>query len=147
MDDSIATVEGEIAMLLRLAARPSRPSHELHGTLDRSAYLVLRLLDVEQHAHINAIADRLRLDASTVTRQVIAMESAGYVTRRSDPDDGRTIVVEPTASGLEALAETRAARATVYARVLGDWDPEDRQQLSTLLTRLNAALDENARRP
>jgi len=146
MDTTISTIEAEVAMLLRLAGRPVRPSSALHGTLERSAYLVLGLLHDQPHAQVNAIAARLRLDASTVTRQVIAMETAGLVTRGHGAADGRATVVRATAAGRAALAETRAARSGLYADVLADWDEADRHALATLLTRLNASLDERARR-
>jgi DNA-binding MarR family transcriptional regulator len=146
MEQTAAAVEAGVAMLLRLAGRPTRPSAELHSALDRSAYLILRLLEAEGSESITAIADRLRLDASTVTRQVIAMESAGHVTRRRDAADGRSTIVEATAHGLDTLASTRAARSRVYDDVLRDWSPADRQMLAELLERLNASLDDRARR-
>ncbi|HEX7805957.1 MAG TPA: MarR family transcriptional regulator, partial [Cellulomonas sp.] len=146
MDETAAAIETEVAMLLRLAGRPTRPSSELAGTLDRSAYLILRLLLAEHSESVNAIADRLRLDASTVTRQVIALEAAGHVTRRRCADDGRSTIVEPTPAGLAALAATRAARSVVYEDVLADWTPADRQALAALLARLNSSLDDRARR-
>ncbi len=148
MDGTAAAVEAEVAMLLRVAARPIRPVSGLSGTLERSAYLILRLLasDATGSQSVNEIAERLRLDASTVTRQVIAIEAVGLVTRRRDPDDGRSTIVEPTPSGLAALASTRATRAAVYDEVLADWSPQDRRELARLLARLNHSLDERARR-
>ncbi|MGV8978151.1 MAG: MarR family winged helix-turn-helix transcriptional regulator [Cellulomonas sp.] len=146
MDETAATVEAEVAMLLRLAGRPTQPASGLEGSLDRSAYLILGLLLAERSESVNAIADHLRLDASTVTRQVIALETAGHVTRRRCADDGRSTIVEPTPAGLAALDATRAARSVVYDDVLADWSHTDRQALATLLARLNAALDDRARK-
>lgn len=146
MEQTAAAVEAGVAMLLRLAGRPTRPSAELHGGLDRSAYLILRILEAEGDESITAIADRLRLDASTVTRQVIAMESAGHVTRRRDAADGRSTIVVATPHGLDTLAATRAARSRVYDDVLRDWSTADRQMLAELLERLNTSLDDRARR-
>jgi DNA-binding MarR family transcriptional regulator len=144
-DDASAEVETQVALLLRLADR-NRRTTRLAATLERSAYLALRLLDTTGPAGINEIADHLRLDASTVTRQVLAMEAAGFVTRERDAHDGRRAVVTMTPAGTTALAETRAARADVYADILADWSPDDRRQLATLLTRLNDDLDAHATR-
>lgn len=146
MNETAGVIEAEVAMLLRLAGRPTRASSGLDGSLDRSAYLILRLLLAEHSESINAIADHLRLDASTVTRQVIALEIAGHVTRRRCTDDGRSTIVEPTPAGLAALDATRATRSVVYDDVLADWSPADRHALATLLARLNASLDDRARR-
>ena len=145
-DDASAAVETQVALLLRLADRNRRATTRLSTTLERSAYLALRLLDTTGPVGINEIADHLRLDASTVTRQVLAMEAAGYVTRERDVHDGRRAVVTTTPAGTAALAETRAARAEVYADILADWSPDDRRQLATLLTRLNDDLDAHATR-
>jgi DNA-binding MarR family transcriptional regulator len=144
-DDAVTVIEAQVALLLRLADR-NRRSTALATSLERSAYLALRLLDTTGPAGINEIADHLRLDASTVTRQVLAMEAAGYVTRERDAQDGRRAVVTVTPAGAAALAETRAARADVYAGVLTDWSVEDQHRLAAMLTRLNADLDAHASR-
>jgi DNA-binding MarR family transcriptional regulator len=144
-DSAVTEIEAQVALLLRLADRNRRATTRLASSLERSAYLALRLLDSTGPSGINEIADHLRLDASTVTRQVIAMEADGYVTRERDAHDGRRAVVTTTPAGTRALAETRAARAEVYADVLEDWSEDDRRLLAELLTRLNADLDAHAR--
>ncbi|WP_426594521.1 MarR family winged helix-turn-helix transcriptional regulator [Cellulomonas sp. McL0617] len=145
-DDAVTEIEAQVALLLRLADRNRRASDRLNVTLERSAYLVLRLLDTTGPVGINAIADHLRLDASTITRQVLAMEAAGLVTRERDPRDGRRAVVTETPAGVEALARTRVARAEVYNDVLTGWSTTDRELLAHLLTRLNDDLDAHAGR-
>ncbi|MGY4643566.1 MarR family winged helix-turn-helix transcriptional regulator [Cellulomonas sp. URHB0016] len=147
MDDPVQDVELQIALLLRLADRSRRRTPRLDGTLERSAYLALRQLAAHGPCGINEIADHLRLDASTVTRQVLAMEAAGHVTRERDDHDGRRAVVTMTGAGAEALASTRQARAEVYDDLLSDWSPDDRQLLADLLTRLNADMDTRIGRP
>ncbi|WP_421732543.1 MarR family winged helix-turn-helix transcriptional regulator [Cellulomonas sp.] len=143
---AVTEIEAQVALLLRLADRNRRSTTRLATSLERSAYLALRLLDTTGPSGINEIADHLRLDASTVTRQVLAMEAAGYVTRERDVHDGRRAVVTTTPAGRSALAETRAARAEVYADVLADWSDQDRGLLAELLTRLNGDLDAHATR-
>lgn len=145
-DDDARDVELQVALLLRLADHNRRSNPTLDGTLERSAYLALRHLAANGPSGINDIADHLRLDASTVTRQVLAMESAGLVTRERDEHDGRRAVITATPDGHTALAATRAARATVYGELLAEWPSADRRQLAALLERLNDALDSRARR-
>ncbi|MCR6705789.1 MAG: MarR family transcriptional regulator [Cellulomonas sp.] len=141
MDPAIPDVERQVALLLRLADRNRRRSRRLAGTLERSAYLALGRLVDDGPAGINEIADHLRLDASTVTRQVLQMEEAGYVSRGRDENDGRRSVIAATPVGRTALEATRRARADVYAEVLAEWDPSDLDVLARSLTRLNASLD------
>ena len=145
MDETTGAIESEMAMLLRLADR-NRRSPALESTLDRSAYLVLSVLEQHQVANISTIAEALRLDASTVTRQVVTMEAAALVERRRDPADGRGTLVVATPRGIAQLAATREVRSAVYADVVADWSPADRGTLAALLHRLNADLDRYARR-
>lgn len=140
-DDPVGRIETEVALLLRLSDRNRRRSRLLEGALERSAYLALRLLESNGPSTITRIADELRLDGSTVTRQVVAMEEAGHVCRDRDPRDGRHQVISATPQGLDALARTRVARSAVYREVLGDWSDEELGGLAQMLHRLNGDLD------
>ena len=141
-EDAVSTVEAEVAMLLRLAERSRRSSPRRLGELDRSAYLVLGVLTSDGPCSVNAIADALRLDPSTVTRQVLAMERAGHVSRTVDDTDRRVTVVAPTDEGRAALAETREIRGGIYREVLAGWTEQERTGLAAALHRLNVDLDD-----
>jgi DNA-binding MarR family transcriptional regulator len=140
-DDSLRTIEAQVAMLLRLSDRTRRAGARARGEIERSAYLVLGVLAQDGPTSVNAIADALRLDPSTVTRQVLAMEQAGQVVRAADASDGRVTLVRPTEAGLEALERTRDVRARLYGEVLDGWSADDRAALARLLTRLNDDVD------
>ena len=145
-DEALAEVETQVALLLRRADGARRRSPDLEGTLERSHYLVLRRLAERGPASISTLADELQLDASTMTRQVLAMQAEGIVARGVDEHDARRAVVSPTDAGLAALETSRQARTGLYARVLDDWTGDDRAHLATLLRRLNEALDADRRR-
>ena len=148
--DVLGTIELEVAQLLRRAERTrasgAAGTSRRGGTLDRSGYLLLHTLGTHGPLHVNALAEHLGLDASTVTRQVVALERAGHARRARDPHDGRAVVVEPTSTGLDELAAHRDARTALYADVLGDWSRLDRALLAELLGRLNDDLDAYRRR-
>jgi DNA-binding MarR family transcriptional regulator len=140
-DAALETIETQVALLLRRADRAQRRSPELESTLERSAYLVLRRLAERGPASISALAEELRLDASTMTRQVLAMQASGLVERGVDEHDARRAVVSATDDGLAELDATHSARARLYRRVLHSWSAADRAALATLLARLNESLD------
>jgi DNA-binding MarR family transcriptional regulator len=48
------------------------------------------------------------------------LESRGLVQRRSDPDDGRRMVMSLSAAGVELLRHKRDARARHFAKVLAE---------------------------
>ena len=141
--DVVARVELGLAQLLRRAERTTAATTVRTGghDLDRSGYLLLHALRDGGPQRVQALADRLGIDASTVTRQVIALERAGHVQRSRDPHDGRAVLVSATAGGRDALHAQRRRRSATYSTVLADWSPADRTLLAELVERLNADLD------
>ncbi len=71
---------------------------------------VLGRLDRFGPAGISAIAAAERVRPQSTASTVAALEAAGLVTRRPDPDDGRRVVIEMTAEGRETLAADRRRR-------------------------------------
>lgn len=140
----IRQIELQLAVLLRHAAGARRTTRTAER-LERSAYLLLAVLTEHGASSVNALAVRLGLNASTITRQVDAMEADGLVRRVKHPDDGRVTLVAVTDRGIREFAADRAARFTFYDRVTAGWPADDRHALARLLTRLNEDLDAVAR--
>jgi DNA-binding MarR family transcriptional regulator len=146
-DEVLGAIETHIAMLMRLG-EASRRSTGLkpHRALDRAAYVILRHLQQHGPQNVSALAGRLNLDGSTVTRQVTALQHDGLVERHRDPRDGRGTVIEPTDKGLTQVNAVRQARRALYDKILNDWSPEQRADLAGMLERLTASIDEYVRR-
>ncbi|MFF5171884.1 MarR family winged helix-turn-helix transcriptional regulator [Micromonospora sp. NPDC000089] len=146
-DVTLGRIETEVALLMRLgeATRRATGSAE-HRVLDRAAYVILRHLDAAGPQNVSALAARLNLDGSTVTRQVAALQRDGLIARAPDPADGRGTVISPTPAGLQRMAAVQAARTRLYGDMLADWPGADRETLATMLSRLNEALERRTRR-
>jgi DNA-binding MarR family transcriptional regulator len=146
-DEILGAIETHIAMLMRLG-EASRRSTGLkpHRALDRAAYVILRHLQQDGPQNVSALAARLNLDGSTVTRQVTALERDGLVERQRDPRDGRGTVIEPTEKGLVQVDAVRHARRALYDKILHDWPSEQRADLARALERLTLSIDEYVRR-
>ena len=146
-DEVLGAIETQIAMLMRLA-EASRRSTGLkpHRALDRAAYVILRHLEQDGPQNVSALAARLNLDGSTVTRQVTALQRDGLVERHRDPRDGRGTVIEPTQKGLTQVNAVRLARRALYDKMLHNWTPEERAELARSLERLTTSIDEYVRR-
>ena len=71
---------------------------------------VLGRLDREGPASTSDLAAAERMRPQSMAQTVRDLESAGLVSRRPDPDDGRRALVELTPAGLEWLHTTRARR-------------------------------------
>ncbi|MFG3554932.1 MarR family winged helix-turn-helix transcriptional regulator [Micromonospora sp. NPDC047557] len=146
---TLGRIETEVALLMRFGEATRRATGTAeHRVLDRAAYVILRHLADAGPQNVSALAARLNLDGSTVTRQVSALQRDGLITRTPDPSDGRGTVISPTPAGLQRMAAVQAARTRLYGDMLADWSAEDRAALATLLGRLNQALvNRNRRRP
>jgi DNA-binding MarR family transcriptional regulator len=132
-------LETELAVLARRLEGMSRRS-QIHRELDRSSYLIARTLDAEGPHSVGALADRLGLDATTVTRQVATMVDAGLVARRSDPADGRVRLVALTARGSKKMHEVRDAREARIESLVSEWSERDRREFARLVGQFNRAL-------
>src|SRR4029079_1919132 len=72
---------------------------------------VLGRLDREGPASTSALAAAERMRPQSMAQTVRDLESAGLVSRRPDPDDGRRALVELTPAGLERLPAARGRHA------------------------------------
>ncbi|MFD6208628.1 MarR family winged helix-turn-helix transcriptional regulator [Peribacillus sp. NPDC060253] len=131
--DSIRLIEYDIALLVRLTTSPSSRI----GNLDRSEYLLLSELDKHGPIGINVLSDHLRLNVSTASRQVAALESKEFIRRYPDPKNGRISLIEMTNEGQEILHNAQKARHERLSDILKDWSKEDLNVLQKNLTRLN----------
>ncbi len=133
------TMETELAMLTRALEGLSRQS-AIYRDLDRSGYVLARTLVAEEPMSITGLATRLGLDATTVTRQVAAMETAGVVRRRRDERDARVSLIELTPLGRRRMESVRRARTDRIGRLVAGWPAPDVARFGALLGRLNDAM-------
>ncbi len=134
--DTLYQIETEMAVLARSLELLRRRSR-IHREMDRSGYLLLRTLDEAGPMPISALAERVGLDASTVTRQVATLERNGFADRRSDPTDRRCCIVVPSDHGRALMLEVQRRRRERFEGLLTGWSAEDRTDLGRLLERLN----------
>ncbi|GAA4567758.1 MarR family transcriptional regulator [Micromonospora coerulea] len=143
---ALGRIETEVALLMRFGEATRRGTGTTeHRLLDRAAYVILRHLASVGPQNVSALAAKLNLDGSTVTRQVSAMQRDGLIARTPDPTDGRGTVISPTPAGLQRMAAVQAARTRLYGDILAAWSPDDRDSLAALLHRLNQALESRSR--
>jgi DNA-binding MarR family transcriptional regulator len=70
------------------------------------------------------------------SRELRALEAAGYVERTIDGGDARAVAVSLTATGREAYHRLRAASVAAAAEALAGWTATDLGQLARLLARV-----------
>jgi DNA-binding MarR family transcriptional regulator len=137
--DAIGAIELELIKLVRHLETFARHS-TLYARVDRAGYLAMRVLDGMGPVSTNALAHALHLDASTVTRQVAALERSGFVQRQPDPADGRSATIALTAAGRAAMEEVARQRRRGIEDLVRDWGGHDQVGLAAALARLNSSL-------
>lgn len=108
--------------------------------MDRAGYLAMRMLEDLGPTSTNALAKSLRLDASTVTRQITALERHGLVERCSNPADGRSSTIVLTLEGRQSMREVERERRRCIEALVSDWAGAEQIDLGSALTKLNASL-------
>jgi len=132
-----ATVERELMFLARTLEAVQR---KRAYPLERSEFIILRMLTEDGAQGVGRLAKRLLLDDSTMTRQIAALEQKGLVARSANPSDRRVGLIAATDAGAAATTEMLAMRLARVETYLADWRPAERQTFGRLLARLNAAL-------
>ncbi len=87
---------------------------------------------------VNAVAARLRLNKSTASRVLGALETKKLVRRDADAEDRRVVSFEATAEGKRRSAALLAASAERVATLLHGFTDREREAALEILRRLSA---------
>jgi DNA-binding MarR family transcriptional regulator len=98
-------------------------------------------------ARVKDVADALHVDLSVASRQVAALEAAGYIRRTPDADDRRAQRVSLTDAGDAALARAHERIVGVFASALQGWTGDEVAALTDALTRLRSDYERAASAP
>ena len=140
--DTCERITSSLSRLVRAGRHISaRAAAQIYGDLPSFGWTLLVPLERDGEQRCSALAAKAGVDVSVASRQVAALERAGYVARRPDPRDGRASLFALTPAGSAALAATRAERAHWAAGALSGWDEQDAERLGELLDRLLADIE------
>ena len=114
-------------------ARPCLSETELDP---KRAFL---LAQVEQGRRPSEIANRLHLPPPSVSHLLAELEAAGWLVREPDPEDRRRQRLRLTQEGRARLETARRCLESASAALLERLTPEEREELSNLLDRLEEA--------
>ena len=99
-------------------------------------WLVMISLKSGQLASQRQLAEAVGVQGATLTHHLNAMESAGLVTRRRDPENRRLHLVELTPAGDALFLRLRDAATAFDQQLRTGLSQDEASQLETLLTRL-----------
>jgi MarR family transcriptional regulator for hemolysin len=132
--------------LARAARVVSRAFDEVLGEAGGSLpmWLVLLNLKIGRADNQRRLAEAVGVTEATLTHHLNAMEKAGLVTRRRDPDNRRIHVVELTDAGEAAFVRLREAAMAFDRRLRRGLSADDVATLEDMLSRLAANVAGNA---
>jgi len=78
-----------------------------------------------------------------MTQLVTRLEKEGLVRRAADPADRRVVLVEPTAAGLDLVAQREAERAEALRDLVAVLDPADREAIDAALPALHRLVEKH----
>jgi MarR family transcriptional regulator, transcriptional regulator for hemolysin len=131
--------------LARAARVVSRAFDEALGDAGGSLpmWLVLLNLKIGRAANQRGLAEAVGVTEATLTHHLNAMETAGLVTRRRDPDNRRIHVVELTDAGEAAFLRLREAAIAFDRKLRRGVSGDEAAALEHVLSRLAANVADN----
>lgn len=105
--------------------------------IDLNGFQHIYIFEVCRHPGISQeqLAQHICVNKSNVTRQLGALEQAGFVSRIPSPDDKRVLQVFPTEKAERAFPRVSALMAEWNQRLLEDFSDEEGACLMSLLER------------
>jgi len=140
---ALADIEEAFASFASRSSPPrlrERISAALGGTFDPSGYPMLARIESWGPVRTTALAERVGLDVSTVSRRIGDLEKAGLVTHAPDPDDRRAHLLQVTPEGRLVLARMRQVHRELFDEALAGWSAAEIRQLADVLARFTSAL-------
>ncbi len=106
--------------------------------LEPRQYALLRALHEADSQSQQAVAERLRIPASTMVSLVDQLEREKMVERRPHPTDRRTRLLHVTGHGEEVLSEAIQLSSQWEEQICAGFSVAERDQLLALLQRVRA---------
>ena len=110
-------------------------------TLDTGSFWLLKALAASGPLRVTDLAACANLDASTVSRHVAQLDSAGLIERTPDPVDGRAQRVKLSPPGAQKIEAALRSRRALLEKCLESWEARDLEELDRLLTRFAADVE------
>jgi DNA-binding MarR family transcriptional regulator len=129
-------VEHLVRSLYRLGMVQRELARHALAELGSQGFLALGVIRVQGPVRVSDVAQTLNVALSVASRQVAALERAGYVAREADPEDGRAHRVSVTEAGRRVLEESHRRMVSAFSRALADWGDDEVVALSESLERL-----------
>jgi DNA-binding MarR family transcriptional regulator len=133
---------GELLSHLAREIRLRQATDVCCGDLTLEQFQTLRAISTAVPLSLGALSNSLRVDLSTMSRNVSVLERNGYLVRARSPQDGRIVHVRLTAKGKRALETLRCDERDVLRNVYRRLPTIERPRVVRALEVLRSCLGE-----
>jgi DNA-binding MarR family transcriptional regulator len=111
------------------------------GDLTLEQFQTLRAVSTSEQQSIGSLSAMLRVDLSTMSRNVTLLERKDYLSRSRSAEDGRIVHVRITGKGKRALEALRCDERDVFEHVYERLPAGERPKVVKALELLRSCLD------
>lgn len=115
---------------------------EPYGITLSQTHMLMRLQHSNGQSAQSQLTNHLHVKPSTVNGLVERLEERGFVSRITDPNDGRQRIVSLTDEGKTLQGDVKAGLDAGEERLTACFTPEETQQLRSLLLRMAHHLEQ-----
>jgi DNA-binding MarR family transcriptional regulator len=112
-----------------------------YGMSYRDIYLLMTLRRSGRGVTPTELIAELSITIAAIVKRIDRLEETGYITRRRDPEDGRSVRIELTAAGRRLVDSVRANRQPEFQVTADEFDAAEKDRFTTLLRRLLLRLE------
>jgi DNA-binding MarR family transcriptional regulator len=105
---------------------------------------VLSFFNEQDVVHISEMSTRLGKSIASINNIVHRLETAGYVTKTTNPHNRRFSDIQLTSKGKKSISEFRSGQISTLSRIVHHLDPEEQKRLADALSEAAALLERAA---
>jgi DNA-binding MarR family transcriptional regulator len=144
---SMKAKQHEVADMMTALMTVIRSTERAQRKGDASRLRILASIAGHTKSTPKAISEDLGVHASSITRQVQALEDDGHVSIAADQQDGRSYRLKLTPAGTTELVRLRQIGLDRWSTFVAKWDAEEVRTLASLLNKLEHSKQETGPRP
>lgn len=107
-----------------------------------AAWRILAVLEVDEAATVNRLAEAAMIEQSTLSRALQRLEAQGYILRTAHLGDGRTRGIALTDAGRHQLDEVRELTMAHVGRILTGFTDEETRLLRSMIARMRRNVEQ-----
>jgi DNA-binding MarR family transcriptional regulator len=137
LDDQIEVIEAAMHGFFIAIKQPaywSMVAKLANTDIDRPAAAIIQRIAYSPKGYCNVqeLADRLHIEAPSITRKTQELEADGLIIRSHDENDKRVVIIKLTEHGKQTADSILSAGRDLLRQTLSVWSDDDRQKFAKM---------------